>query len=169
MDYVARIGDTLQEVEITEAENGEYLLKLGDQTYRVDLRQIGREPLYSMLVDGQSYQFYAELGPNSIDLLMEGERFTVGVRPRTAATISMAQIASDTEAGPLQIKSPMPGVINDVYVQPGQPVERGEHLLLLEAMKMNNEIRSPRAGVVQEVRVVKGQRVNKDEVLVTLT
>ncbi|MBI2888090.1 MAG: biotin/lipoyl-binding protein [Chloroflexi bacterium] len=73
------------------------------------------------------------------------------------------------QAGPLQIQAPMPGVVNEVYVQPEQAVERGERLLVLEAMKMNNEIQAPRAGTVQEVRVTKGQRVNKGDLLLVLT
>jgi biotin carboxyl carrier protein len=62
----------------------------------------------------------------------------------------------------------MPGLVREVYVRQDDEVERGGRLLVLEAMKMNNEVRAPRAGTVQTVRVEAGQRVDKGDVMVVL-
>ena len=62
----------------------------------------------------------------------------------------------------------MPGNINDVKVTAGQSVKKGDDLVILEAMKMENEIKAPRDGVVASVNVTKGQTVNTGDVLVSL-
>jgi biotin carboxyl carrier protein len=63
------------------------------------------------------------------------------------------------------VRAPLPGAILDVRVAPGQKVEEGQVLFLLEAMKMENEVVAPIAGVVQEVRVAAGQTVELGELL----
>ncbi|MFV1959930.1 MAG: acetyl-CoA carboxylase biotin carboxyl carrier protein subunit [Planctomycetota bacterium] len=62
----------------------------------------------------------------------------------------------------------MPGVVKEVRVAPGDPVRQGEALLILEAMKMENEIRAPRDGVVKTVAVTAGAPVEKGALLLTL-
>ena len=76
--------------------------------------------------------------------------------------------AAAAPAGAEFIKAPMPGNINDVKVTAGQSVRKGDDLVILEAMKMENEIKAPRDGVVASVNVTKGQTVNTGDVLVSL-
>ncbi|MBQ8089059.1 MAG: acetyl-CoA carboxylase biotin carboxyl carrier protein subunit, partial [Clostridia bacterium] len=71
-------------------------------------------------------------------------------------------------AGAETIKAPMPGNINDVRVKAGQSVKKGDILVILEAMKMENEIMAPRDGVVASVNVSKGATVSTGDVLVSL-
>jgi biotin carboxyl carrier protein len=70
--------------------------------------------------------------------------------------------------GELSIKAPIPGLVVRVLVEPGRPVVEGETLLILEAMKMENEIRAPRAGVIHEVRSEPGAQVASGQILLTL-
>jgi biotin carboxyl carrier protein len=65
-----------------------------------------------------------------------------------------------------RVKAPIPGVITRVLVQPGEEVEAGQALLVLEAMKMENEIRSPRPGAVRSVHVAPGQKVGGGDLLI---
>jgi biotin carboxyl carrier protein len=65
-----------------------------------------------------------------------------------------------------EIKAPMPGLILDLKVAPGDPVKKGDVLLILEAMKMENSIKSPGDGVVKEVKVSLKQSVEKNQVLI---
>ena len=71
-------------------------------------------------------------------------------------------------AGAEAVKAPMPGNINDVRVKAGQSVKKGDILLILEAMKMENEIMAPRDGVVASVNVSKGATVSTGDLLLSL-
>ncbi len=66
------------------------------------------------------------------------------------------------------MRPPIPGLIVSVPVEAGQVVEKGDTLVVFEAMKMQNEIRAPRAGVVREVRVRPGMQVTQNDVLMIL-
>ena len=65
-----------------------------------------------------------------------------------------------------EVKAPMPGLVLDVLVSPGDTVEVGQKILVLEAMKMENAIKSPTAGVVASINVSKGQAVDKNYILI---
>lgn len=65
-----------------------------------------------------------------------------------------------------EVKAPMPGLVLDVLVSVGQPVEMGDKILVLEAMKMENAIKSPTAGTIASIHVTKGQAVDKNYVLI---
>lgn len=86
--------------------------------------------------------------------------------PATARTAAPAATASG--AGGSSIKSPLPGVVLDVLVQVGDTVKSGQQLMILEAMKMENNIDSDRDGVVREIRARKGDSVLEGDVLITI-
>jgi len=85
--------------------------------------------------------------------------------PKAAAP---APAAAPVPAGAATVTSPMPGKILSVAVKPGETVKRGQVLLILEAMKMQNEIMAPSDGKVADVRVAAGQSVNTGDVMVVL-
>ncbi|MNF13023.1 Glutaconyl-CoA decarboxylase subunit gamma [compost metagenome] len=66
----------------------------------------------------------------------------------------------------LEIKAPMPGLVLNVIVESGQEVNKGDNLLILEAMKMENIIKSPSSGIVKKILVTKGDKVEKNEILI---
>ena len=78
------------------------------------------------------------------------------------------QAAEHHSASGVTLRAQIPGRVVKVWVEPGQTVERGERLLAIEAMKMENEIRAPQAGVVESVKVELGTRVEKDAELLSL-
>ena len=93
------------------------------------------------------------------------------VAPKTPAPAPAAAApapAAPAAAGGEPVKSPMPGNILDVRVSAGQAVKKGDVLLILEAMKMENEILAARDGVVASVAVTKGATVNSGDVMLTL-
>jgi biotin carboxyl carrier protein len=70
--------------------------------------------------------------------------------------------------GEIVIKAPMPGVVIDVLVSKGQTVERGDILVILESMKMQNEFKAPRAGQVHAIRVAPGDKVEQNAAMITM-
>ena len=88
--------------------------------------------------------------------------------PAPPAPVPAPVAAPTPSAGAQKINAPMPGTILDIKVAPGQPVNQGDTLLVLEAMKMENEIYAPAAGTVDVVCVTKGVAVNSGDLLLTL-
>ncbi len=93
--------------------------------------------------------------------------------PQPAAAPSPVQVAPAAPkpvatGGTGTVTAPMPGNINDIKVKAGDQVKQGDALLVLEAMKMENEITAPVAGTVKDVKVQKGQTVNNGDVLVVI-
>ncbi len=163
MKYRVRVGETDHEVEVTLLGGRSFQVTTGDRTYQVTL-ETSAEGEYTLQLEAESVNFYAQGPPSALELLLGGELFQVEV---TGGGRTLPRRAP--ASGPFRVHAVMPGLVREVYVGEGQVVERGSRLLVLEAMKMNNEIRAPRAGVVQSVRVAPGQRVDKGEVMIVLS
>jgi pyruvate carboxylase subunit B len=125
-----------------------WLLRVGDAVHRVTVRPGTGPGVYTLSLDG--YRF-------SIDAVDE----------RGRSIREMARAA--TPAGPSPLKAPMPGLIVRVLVAPGDTVTEGQGLVVMEAMKMENELRSPSAGTVRSVAATPGTAVEKGAILVELS
>ena len=110
-------------------------------------------------------------------VIVDGQEYEVGIEPLSGEELSAKQAAPAAPAAPAaapaaagaeKITSPMPGTILAVNVQEGAAVKKGQALMILEAMKMENEINAPRDGVVASVNVAKGQTVESGTLLCTL-
>ncbi len=162
--YIATIQGQEYRVEIL----GEGKVAVNGKVYEVDFRPIGEQSLYSLLASGRSYEANIVFMDGAWEVLLDGVLYVVQVedeRERRLRAQAGRELASQVL---VRIKSPMPGLVVDVRVRPGDEVEKGQVLLLLESMKMQNEIRAPRKGTVLEVHVEPGQSVNQNQVLVEL-
>ena len=140
---------------------------------------------YRVKIDGEPVDADAvQIAPNTISVLLNGNAFEVHVTPSMDGTIKLqsgpheftAELrdprawqgrkhgAAEAE-GRQQIVAPMPGKVVRLLVNAGDDVEAGQGLVVVEAMKMQNEIRSPKAGKVERLQVKEGQAVNAGEVL----
>lgn len=114
---------------------------------------------YLITVNGGSYEVTVE---------EIGGVAPVAVAPKAAPAAAPAPKAAPVAAGAETVAAPMPGNILSVNVAAGQSVKSGDVMLILEAMKMENEILAPRDGVVAQVAVTKGATVNTGDTLVVL-
>lgn len=122
--------------------------------------------LYSVLLNGRSYEVRVEGKQDALAVFVNGRRFAVEVTdPR--AWSSKATMARGE--GVQTIAAPMPGKVVRILVAAGDHVEAGQGLLVVEAMKMQNELKAPRAGTVRSVSVVEGATVAAGELLATLS
>ncbi len=96
------------------------------------------------------------------------EETSAGAAPVAAPVAAPAPAAAPAAAGALAVKAPMPGTILDVKVAAGASVKAGDVLVILEAMKMENEIVAPQDGTVSSINVNKGDAVNSGDVLVSM-
>ena len=165
MKFVAAIGDRVESVEITGA-GGAYRVTIGDQVWEVDARPTA-PGIYSLLIGGASYVADVnEQGGVSV-VHVGAETYTVQVEEHTRYLIR-TQGGATAQRGARTLTAPLPGRITHVAVKPGEAVAPGDTLVVIEAMKMENEFKASAAGRVVEVRVAPGQIVNAGDVLLVL-
>lgn len=153
---------------------------VGGRTIRVEVR--GRDGLYTVSLDGSPLDVeLVSAGPPFASLLLQGESHEVGLEkrpegyavllPGDTVVVDLAEAARGASPsarrshGPARLTAPMPGRVVRVLSVPGADVAAGQGLVVIEAMKMENEIRAPHAGRVQEVAVREGQAVEAGALL----
>jgi biotin carboxyl carrier protein len=163
-------------IYVTAIDGREYLIELLDdhhitidgQPYTVDFQTVGDQPVYSLLLNGRSYDALVYPDEALWQVIMQGEMYVANVEDEREKRLRAALGTTISEHQEFFLKAPMPGLVVAVPVQNGQPVQKGDVLLVLESMKMQNELRSPRAGTVNRVRVQSGDRVEKKETLLSV-
>ena len=165
MKYVATCDDTSHVVEVSGGD-GRYRLSVGDEVWEVDAR-LTAQGIYSLLIGGVSYvaDVFDEDGACVVDV--GAERYVVNVEEYTRYIIRTRGGASGG-AGAQTIKAPLPGKVTHVPVSVGDAVSPGQSLVVIEAMKMENEFKAGGAGTIAEVRVEPGQAVNGGDVLIVI-
>ena len=164
MKYITTIGEREFEIEI----DGENKLVVDGKLHFIDFNSIGDQPVYSLIIDGQSYEAYVYPTENDWQVLLFGRFYPVKVEDERERRLRLASGAVISERQEYALKSPMPGLIVDVPVVEGQEVENGDVLVILESMKMQNELKSPRAGVVSRVSVSTGDSVDQRQILMSV-
>ena len=134
---------------------------------RAYLTPVPGTPLRHLLLDGASLTLATEAGEaGEWRLLVHGSRHDVQVVDERTRHIRSLTGGGPARAGAGQLRAPMPGLVVRVLVEAGQAVTPGQGLIVLEAMKMENELRATVAGVVAGIRAAPGQAVEKGQVLV---
>ena len=165
MKYVATLDGTSHVVEVAGGD-GRYRLTIGDDVWEVDAR-LTAQGIYSLLIGGVSY--VADVVDHEGTCLVDvgGEAYEVLVEEQTRWIIRTRGGAAGAGAGQT-VRAPLPGKITHVAVRPGDRVQAGDTLVVIEAMKMENEFKAAAAGAITEVRVSVGQAVNPGDVMVVL-
>jgi biotin carboxyl carrier protein len=145
-------------------DQGRYRVRVGERILWVD-RAPGDGPILGLIVDGQSCEVGIERKPDGATTLVDAHRIEVALRP---ASSSGGAGRRAKPVGPLRITAPMPGKIVKLLVSPGDEVASGAGLIVMEAMKMENELRAPRPGTIREVGVREGQAVETGALLALL-
>ena len=164
MKYTARVGERSLEVEIGPQSE----VRVNGKARQVDLRNINGGPLFSILIDGRSHEVFVERVEGHYRALLEGGLHIVQVEDERTRLLGKAQEAERPQKGEVTVKAPMPGLVVAVRVAVGERVKVGDSLLILEAMKMENEIRAPQDGEVKAVRVAQGDPVEQSQALIVL-
>jgi len=161
--YFARIGNNEYEVEITDAQ-----VMLNGEPVDVDIVRSGSPELYSVLFGGHSHELLVTSDRFNYTVSIRSEQFQVQVQDERSRRLNQARKMPTLPDGELAVSAPIPGLVVKVLVTAGDTIEEGQPLVILEAMKMENEIRSMRTGVVKSIEVAPGQRVEQNAVLIVL-
>jgi biotin carboxyl carrier protein len=163
MKYVTKIDDKTYVIEI----NDDKRVIVDGVEYAVDFESVSGQPVYSLLINGRSYEAYVDESEdeNNWQVLIRGDLFTASVEDEREKRLRAAAGAVSSSTGEFNLKAPMPGLIVTVPVSEGDVVKKGDILAVLESMKMQNELKSPRDGKVLRVKVKAGDNVEHNQVL----
>ncbi len=165
MKYVATVDGTSRVVDVSGGE-GRYRLTIGDDVWDVDAR-LTAQGIYSLLIGGVSYVADVVDREGTCMVDVGGEAYEVLVEEQTRWIIRTRGGAAGAGSGQT-VRAPLPGKITHVAVRAGDRVQAGDTLVVIEAMKMENEFKAAAAGAIAEVRVTVGQAVNPGDIMVVL-
>jgi acetyl/propionyl-CoA carboxylase alpha subunit len=165
MKYVATVGDQTRVVDVSGTD-GRYRVTVADELWDVDAR-LTAQGIYSLLIDGVSYVADVVDRDGACVVDVGGELYEITVEEQTRHII---RTRGGAAGGPRSqtLTAPLPGKITRVAVRAGDAVQAGDTLVVIEAMKMENEFKAGAAGTVAEVRVAPGQAVNAGDVLIVM-
>ncbi|MBN2305110.1 MAG: biotin/lipoyl-binding protein [Anaerolineae bacterium] len=164
MKYQTIVNGQTFDVEINE--DGRILVNGEERA--VDFRELRQGELYSMLLDHRSFEAVVDEHDDLYTVQMGGDLYEVKVTDERSRRLESAFMAFGDTGGEISIRAPMPGRIVRIPVEEGQAVTKGETVVILESMKMENELKSPRDGTVHRVSVTAGDSVEQNKVLVTI-
>lgn len=164
MKYITTIDGKEFNVEIVD----ERCVRINGQELAVDFQTVSGQPVFSLLIGGKSYEAYIYPDERDWQVLLRGRLYQAAVEDEREKRLKTAAGGGGGESGEFHLKAPMPGLVVAIPVSEGQSVEKGQTLLILESMKMQNELKAPRAGVVQRIRVKPGETVEQKAPLLSV-
>ncbi|EFH90373.1 biotin/lipoyl-containing protein [Ktedonobacter racemifer] len=186
MTYIATSQASKETYRVTTGDNGaSQSIQLEETTFPIDWRQVatlasesqssGRSGgHFSLIIAGRSYDIFArritradQRDSETYEIHIAGQRFEIKVEDEHTRLLS-SLVKGSTASGMASVAAPMPGLVVRVPIEPGATVQEGETVVILEAMKMENDLNAPISGTIQEVRVKKGQAVDQGEVLIII-
>jgi biotin carboxyl carrier protein len=140
----------------------QWVVRLDGREFPVDCLRVSADYL-SLLINGESFELRANRSGESLTLFLNGNSYECTVRdPRSLRGRNRAAIR---EGGEQKLKASMPGKVVRVLAQPGEQIQAGQGIIVIEAMKMQNEVRSPKEGTLKSILVQLGANVNAGDVL----
>lgn len=162
MAYIVKIDDKEFKCDIEKSGNS-YVVSLNGKNIQVEVADIDKETL-TLIINYRPYQIH--IGKDN-KITVDRDEYTFEVVDEKIAQVlnTGAETAHKKEA---IISAPMPGLVIEVEVKEGDNVKKGQGLVIIEAMKMQNEFKAPREGLIKKIFVQKGQTVNSKDKLIII-
>ena len=164
MKYITTVNDHEYTIEILDEAH----ISIDGIVYDLDFERVGTQPVYSLVLDGQSFEAHVYTDEEQWQVLLRGDMYNAVVEDERERRLRAQFEGGPMEQGEYHLKAPMPGMVIAIPVAEGQAVEKGDVLLILESMKMQNELKAPRAGKISRVRVAPGERVEQKQTLLSV-
>jgi biotin carboxyl carrier protein len=164
MKYITTVNQHEYVIEILDDRH----LVVDGQPFAIDFLQVGTQPVYSLLIGGESYEAHIYSDEAIWQVQLRGSMYQAQVEDERERRLRQALGGGQVVQGEFHLKAPMPGLVVAVPVSEGQEVQKGDVLLVLESMKMQNELKAPRAGAVTRIRVAPGDRVEQKQTMLSV-
>jgi biotin carboxyl carrier protein len=164
MKYVTTVNGREYEIEIDHEQE----IVVNGEKFEIDFRQLAEAGMISLLLNHRSLEAIVEARDERWQVLIHGELYEAQVQDERAYRLAKARGTGAAVTGDAAVKAPMPGLIVAIHVAEGDRVSKGDKVIILESMKMENELRAPRDGLVTRVHVQAGASVEKEQALVVI-
>lgn len=164
MKYITTVEDREFAIEVLDEKR----ISVNGTVYNIDFESVSGQPVFSLIVDGRSYEAYVYPGEDEWQVLLHGRLYTARVEDEREKRLRAAASGGVVETGEIHLKAPMPGLVVSIPVEEGQDVKKGQVLIILESMKMQNELKSPRDGKVSRIRVKPGESVEQKQAILSI-
>ena len=134
---------------------------------QIDLVQLGVDS-YSLLLNGKSHYLTINKQPERYEITVDHYTYLVQVQDEMDILLEKFGMQSNTSSHAGKIHAQIPGLVSQLFVKPGDNVDIGQKLLILEAMKMENEIDSPVSGIVNNIHIKSGDKVEKGKLIMDI-
>jgi biotin carboxyl carrier protein len=141
------VGEKILKAGISSIANNAYVLRIEDRVYEITANKLDQE---------------------RFGIIIDACYFDTNVRTRLQETANELQKNKSKMQHHSDVKAPMPGLLLKLKVKAGDEIKLGESILILEAMKMENELRAPASGIVRKIYFNEGQSVEKDSIILTI-
>jgi len=164
------------EIYFAEIDGKEYQIEILSETrvvingiqHEIDFHTLEQGSSCSLLFDGKSYEPLAFNDNGDWEILLKGQLFSIQVENEISRRLRLASGSTSVQTGKYTLLSPMPGLVIEIPVEVGVQVNKGDVLVVLESMKMQNELRAPRAGIITTIQASLNDNVERKEALLTL-
>lgn len=166
--YTIKINQEDYKTNITKIEGTVIQGEVNQKEFQSDIIKV-REGVYHLLKDGRSYNVeLVKHIPEEKKLIVKinNTKYTLDVKDQYDELLHHLGMDNMTSKKVNDIKAPMPGMVLNILVGEGQEVKKGDALLILEAMKMENILKSPSDGIVKKIAATKGTAVEKNQLLI---
>ena len=164
MKYITTVEDKQFVVEIVDEKH----VSVDGKLYEIDFESVSGQPVYSLIVDGRSHESYVYQGEDNWQVLLRGRLYPITVEDEREKRLRAAAGGGVAETGEFHLRAPMPGLVVAIPVTEGQEIKKGQVILILESMKMQNELKAPRDGTVGRIRVKAGESVEQKQTLLSV-
>jgi len=163
MKYITTIDSKEFAIEVIDEDH----IEINGRVLEVDFNSVSGQPVYSLIINGKSHEGYVYADEDSWQVLLRGRLYQATVEDEREKRLHSAGsgVTSDSE---FHLKAPMPGMVVSIPVTEGESIQKGQVLLILESMKMQNELKSPKDGVIHRIRVKTGEKVEQKQALLSV-
>ena len=154
-----------------------YKINIGEQTFEIGQDELANLDIasnangYHILKDNHAYQvkvLQTDFNKKTLTLEVNGNQYDLKIEDEYDQLVKQMGLSAGASQKISSIKAPMPGLILDILVEPGQMIEKGTQLVILEAMKMENILKAEGEGVVKSIEVEKDAAVEKGQILIEM-
>ena len=164
MKYITTLDGKEYSIEVID----EHHVSVDGRVLSVDFESVSGQPVYSLIIDGKSFESYIYETEDGLQVLLRGRLYNLTVEDEREKRLRAAAGSGVSESGEFNLKAPMPGLVVAIPVNEGDAVEKGQVLVILESMKMQNELKAPKAGTVSRIRVKAGEKVEQRQTLLSV-